>query len=638
MSKARAVVHLEDEARTSAALEWVEGAGYEAIKADDLRELGRRCDEAQPAVVIVEGPLGDQRAVEAIQWLRRGGMGASVVFMCGSNTEGRALAQVKWLEPYAACHSFDGQALGRILEMIAPQAPVGQLPRSGELADVGLEKVLMECLRTGFSGQCHLERQGTTKTIYMRDGKPVYCSSSILTENFGQILLRKGLITEIEYNWARKLQQREGIRQGEALVKIGVLKHEALFEHLREQIREKIINAFGWDGGQYRLEADEQALHDVTHFGFNPIELMVEGGHRFEAKGEAQARWRAASRRWAVRSFDSSAVSRAVERWLPESVKEALEHPCSLHALAEREGWPQSYAGVIFGVLDQAGYLEQSSSQDALPASVRAQEHDWMAHEPGSMDMHFEEAEDNETLDHDAIEEMSENLWKAYLRLTSADHFEALGVDPSASVEAIEVARDDLLEICSARRFRPVLDDGRSRDALRGIRSKIRKAAQTLLDPDQRARYEESLKPEQPPEAQRDRYLSAEDAFVAGMNVVEEDPRAACRYFSQASALNPSEAVYTMHHGWAMYRAAEGDEQREEARRQITAAVAANPLLDEGYAMLGQIYFEGGDVDEARDQAQAALIFNPTNGRASQLLEKVGADSAAASVSTTWMQ
>src|SRR5690606_41164005 len=61
--------------------------------------------------------------------------------------------------------------------------------------------------------------------------------------NFGQFLLRRDVITEVEYQWARRLQEQEGVRQGEALVKIGVLSRRALYRLLRAQIRQKIVNA-----------------------------------------------------------------------------------------------------------------------------------------------------------------------------------------------------------------------------------------------------------------------------------------------------------------------------------------------------------------------------------------------------------
>src|SRR5690606_12118325 len=108
----------------------------------------------------------------------------------------------------------------------------------------GLIGVFSQLATARATGRLELDREnGVWRHIYFIDGRPVYAASELLSENFGQILLRRGVITEVEYQWARRLQEQEGVRQGEALVKIGVLSRRALYRLLRAQIRQKIVNA-----------------------------------------------------------------------------------------------------------------------------------------------------------------------------------------------------------------------------------------------------------------------------------------------------------------------------------------------------------------------------------------------------------
>lgn len=630
MSKARAIIHLKGEQRREAVRGWVSSVGFEVFEANDAQELGALCERHNPAIVFVEGPLGDPHSVDALSWLRSGGMETPAIIMCGSSFEGRSVARVRGLKPYATCCTFDAAAVQGAVSVVSQSPEMGAVPEHGVLEEYGVEVLLLHALREGFTGQLRLESQGTEKVIFINQGQPVYCSSSILTENFGQMLLRKNVITEIEYNWARKIQQREGIRQGEALVKIGVLKHEALFELLRDQIREKIVNAFGWTRGAFRFEANTHGLHDVTHFALNAVSVVVDGLMRFQVSQGSQDHWRRLSKAWAVRGFDSSTVSVAVNNYLNADARRALQRPQRVGELARKLGWSDPQALAAFEALRLAGYLFFKESPEQLPALVEANEVEriiWSG-EPTSIDESIESFVDDDASEVDDAarerQQLSESLWKAYLRVTSTDYFEALGVKRDADQATIVAARDHMLEVYAARHYRPLLDDVRSVNALKDIRAKVRTAAEFLGDPRRRNAYKAQLEPATEPQDERDRYLSAEDAFVAGMSVIEHDPRAACRYFMRATQLNPHEAVYTMYLGWAMYQYADGPEQIQEAQRLITRAIAANPLLDDGYVFLGRVFLERGDIEEAIEQAQTALAFNPGNENAAALLEQLG--------------
>ncbi len=635
MIKARAIIHLEDRARSEAAARWVSEAGFEAQIVESARGLGAACEGSPPAVIVVEGPLSGASAVEAVRWLRLGGVRCPAVFVCGSGIEGRALAQVQGVAPFAACGSFEAKALSRVVGAAGRASAPGPLPSSGSLEEIGLEELLAACCAAGFTGLLELERVGTTKTIYLDRGQPVYCSSSIFSENFGQMLLRKGLITEIEYNWARKIQQREGIRQGEALVKIGVLSHETLFLQLREQIREKMINAFAWADGQWSLQAGEEPLHRVTRFWFNPVELLVEGRCRFIVKEDVASAWGAMSGCFGVRSCAATTMSAAADEWLGVEAQGLMGAPVRLEVLADALGWDRERALGSFLALEALGYLLIAQEAAELPSVVATAAQSWPMwgeDDPLSVDEAVEEEDERET-----PSALSERLWRSYLRLTSADHFEALGVGEEAGVDEILVARDEQLEIYSAARFRPLLGEARLSHALKEIRTKLRVAAETLTDPARRSTYEEGSGRDQG-QGDRDRFLSAEDAFVAGMSMLDAEPRSACRYFTRAAQLNPHEATYEMYQGWSMYRFAETAEQLEEARRHITRAISANPLLDEGYVFLGQIYLDGGDEQEACEQARTALAFNPFNDRAGALLSAASqGHQAPMMVSTSWL-
>jgi tetratricopeptide (TPR) repeat protein len=627
MQKA-ALIWLEEPGQVAQAGCWLEAAGWSWEAVSSARALARRVEEGSPSLLLLEGPLGMRgEGVEALRWLRVAGVKLPALLWCGSQVEAAGLKAAQEIRPYAALTGFDEDA-HRGLSALAPSPPeLHALPTRGELGEHGVEALFLDIYHLGWSGRLELNQEGTLKTIWFEDGAPVYCSSNILVENFGQFLLRHGRITEIEYAWARKLQMREGIRQGEALVKIGVLSHQDLFRLLREQIKEKVINAFGWELGSFTLTEGRGFVDHTMQFQLNAVELMVAGRGRFIGKEDVHALWGRLSSLWGVMIGSAEQVGKATARWLPREVVAALSQPQRLSEVAIDQSWSKGYALSLFLVLERVGVLRVAQQPQHLPvfsADAGPDEALWAASVDEEMVL---QTSSPLSWDYHAgvdAQDVAEALWKTYLRMTSADYFSALGVDQDASAQEVIAAREELMELYSEHRFSKLLDQPRHARALKEIRGKIMAAAATLLDAEARAQYVkrvESPRGESAPKLGG--YLEAEDAFVAGLDAVEGDPGAARGHFAKARQLNPQEPVYEMYYGWALYRSAAREHERQEGRRHISRAVAANPMLDDGYVFLGRIFFDGGDMEEAAAQARTALTFRPDHEGACALLREI---------------
>jgi tetratricopeptide (TPR) repeat protein len=621
----RASVLLDDAERVGSVMEALRQAGLEGEPLASLRELGRRLDTEPPDLLVLEGPFAEHPGTELLGQLRAAGVGLPALLCCGSETERTAAGQRPALRPYLATARLDpaalAQALGRLLP--APPSSGPTLDERGRLSGQRLFGLLLVLLQHAWTGRLVLQSAGTEKTVFLDRGLPIYCSSNILSENFGQMLLRKGVISEIEYEWARKLQLREGIRQGEALVKIGVLNHRDLFGHLRDQIEQKIVNAFGWNDGTYALVAEEGFLDQVTRFALNPVSIAIAGLRRFMAPAELLGVWARLRHRFAVGACDVPEVASSVRQALSPAVLSALHEPQLVADLALAQGWDRLQAAAVFATLESAGFVQLADAPDALPPAR-------------GMDLEVSEERDRtgvyralvETHDHVVIDgeqsedqrRLGESLWKAYLRLSCADYFSVLGVSREAGSSEVVAARDELLDVYSDHRFRSVLDRLQNVRALEELQHKVLLAAETLLDEQRRRAYVSSL-PDAAEPPRRNRVLTAEDEFQAGMSALSAEQGAeALDHFGRALALHPGEPLYMLYDGWSRYLAARGDGERAEGRRQMARAVAANPMLDEGYLLLARAYQFEGNLAEASDQARTALLFNPDNHEARELL------------------
>ena len=622
MHSNNAIVYLDDDIYQDAHV-WLEAMGYVPHRARSQRDVGRLCDAYRPAVVVLEGPLSsDGEGVHLATWLRRGHLACPILFRCGSQIESRALESETNLGPFETVVSFTSSTHCPVLEATASDC-LREIPEHGSLSQWSLGDVLLNCMDQQWTGRIELEHGSTSKSVFVESGTPVYCSSNIFSENFGQMLLREGVISEVEYEWARKIQLREGIRQGEALVKVGVMSSRQLHDHLQAQIRQKLVNAFGWTEGTFQRVPDESFLHHTTRFQFNPIDIVVAGRARFLVRDDIHALWERMGNHWAVCISEQGHVGDSVNQWLEERAARALLHPTMLSEVAIDCGWTKPFALSVFLVLESVGYVRVSANRQSLPAvcpvtPVRFDEVEIEGETYLEVDV-LESASAVQEMNDQQRAELADDLWSAYLNLTSIDHFEALGVDVDASAAEIMAARDELLEVYDSSAFAPVLDDQRSANALSEIHSKLTAAASVLLNVSSRADYVERLT--RIAEREVSQYLTAEDEFVEGMVKLNTgDFEGAREHFRTSRQFNNQEPVYEMYYGWAVYCAASDEGEVEIAKRHLIRAISINPLMDDGYVMLGKVLLHQGDAAEAAEQARTALAFNPGNEDARALL------------------
>jgi tetratricopeptide (TPR) repeat protein len=633
MQSKNAIVYLGDEARQAAGA-WLEAAGFSTYHARCAREVGKMCDQHDPHVVVLEGPFGRQGSgVEVATWLRKAGIECPVLFHCGSNVETHALAHEEHLRPFDAITTFDAPSRARVAGILADDSR-REVAEFGGLDESSLSDVLRHCFETSWTGKVELEHGGTTKAIIVENGNPVYCSSNIYSENFGQMLLRQDVITEVEYEWARKIQLKEGIRQGEALVKIGVLTSRTLHDHLHAQIREKLINAFAWDSGTYRLVTDDSLLDHTTRFLFNPVDIMVSGRGRFIVREDVRELWRRMGNLWAVCVCEDERMATAVHEWLQPGAINALREPVALSEVAIDAGWSKSHALAVFLVLEALGYVRVADGREGLPLGSHITPVTYAEIQVGgetylAVDV-VDEDDDTPQITEKELNKLADGLWSAYLNLTGSDHFTALGVAVDATDEEVETARDDLLTMFSREAFAPLMAEKRSANALTEIRGKVQAAADVLLNAAARREYVDRVADK--PGVRMSKYLSAEDEFVAGTKMLEGgDAAGAMEHFGLARQLNNQEPVYEMYFGWSAFCAAKSDEDVQTAKRHLTRAIATNPLLDDGYVFLARVYNHLGDPIEAAEQARTALAFNPGNEEA-QAIVAAADDSSSATV------
>jgi serine/threonine-protein kinase len=118
-------------------------------------------------------------------------------------------------------------------------------------------------MATGVSGR---------KELYFVAGKLVHVASSNASELLGEYLLRRGVISRVELDFALAVLPRYGGRMGDTLASLGLLPSLDIFLAIRDQGRDRLIDLFRWPAGTLTLHKG----HAVPHIEF-PLDLELPG-------------------------------------------------------------------------------------------------------------------------------------------------------------------------------------------------------------------------------------------------------------------------------------------------------------------------------------------------------------------------
>ena len=173
---------------------------------------------------------------------------------------------------------------------------------SGNLSEIRLPVLLMSLYRDRETGVLALTNGLCTKSLYVKEGKVVYASSSDPEDQLGECLFRRGVIG-LQALLESGGQKGAGRRQGEALVDIGALTPEGLVEGVTQQLYDIIYSVFDFRTGTYTLELAPFSTVEMITLSveipavvFRGLERQTAWGPIFAEVGAPSVRVRALER------------------------------------------------------------------------------------------------------------------------------------------------------------------------------------------------------------------------------------------------------------------------------------------------------------------------------------------------------
>jgi serine/threonine protein kinase len=126
-------------------------------------------------------------------------------------------------------------------------------------------------------GRLDLIREPVRKSVYFEEGHPVFATSNIESERFGEFLVARGELSRAQHAEVLDFAARKGMRFTEALLALDVCTPNRLFTSLGAQVRDRILDLFTWTSGSFEFYHDSKPLDPVLPLNLRSHTLIHEG-------------------------------------------------------------------------------------------------------------------------------------------------------------------------------------------------------------------------------------------------------------------------------------------------------------------------------------------------------------------------
>jgi len=452
---------------------------------------------------------------------------------------------------------------------------VKPLPESGALADVALPRILLELYASRFTGGLELARGRSLKSFLFQDGAPVGSDSNLPAERLGVVLQDAGVLTAEQRKQVESHASKKGCKQAAAVLALGLAEPTQVFAGLREQVRRRMVECFGWGTGDFSLHPSAERRQDIQPLRVDPYQLIQSGLQTHWRLEQMLQELAASMNRYASPGPRLGSIARRLE--LDATVERmiaSLNGTRTLGAVvAAASSSPAALAA--FWILDVAGALEysdtpRSADGEAALADIEIEITGAASAAAPAAAPAAVAARQKPDRDDPEVEKMRREILEKLERLDDLDFYELLGVAPDAPHAAVRKAY-----FLAAKRYHP---DAIARLGLQDVRkqagdvfSRIAEANEVLCDPSRRKAYDESLAGGG---GQVDvRVLAQAETFYRKGEILIKmgDFRGALEYLQNAVQLYPDEAVYQSDLGWAYYKKSPSEPERgvEHVRRAL---------------------------------------------------------------------
>ena len=149
--------------------------------------------------------------------------------------------------------------------------------RQGEIAEGVLPELLRGLYVGRRSGMLRLTRGDEEQSLRFRSGHIVNAQTNVVEDRLGEMLVRRGLLSQPDLVRATEIVMREKRRLGAVLAELGLLDTNGLEDAIALHVHEMLARLFAWPDGVYAFkdEAEQTSIGEVT-LKLSTGELILE--------------------------------------------------------------------------------------------------------------------------------------------------------------------------------------------------------------------------------------------------------------------------------------------------------------------------------------------------------------------------
>jgi hypothetical protein len=244
---------------------------------------------------------------------------------------------------------------------------------NGRLEGISVPDLVWNVCRRRATGVLELSTRGTTKKIYVEDGRIIFAASSDPNDRLGEMLLREGIITLDQLEQAI-VKLAGGKRLGTLLVEAGHLSPDNLVRGVLAQVRAIVLAVFSWEEGEYTFHEGPLPTAEVVTLTMRTAEVLLQGIRQIRSFSRMRRSVGPPSTRFRIepdyrQTLDGLEI-RDGERMLLQGIEQAGERGISIDRLC-REVFLSNFeiyqALLAFRVL---GILEEAERMAEVPAGA----------------------------------------------------------------------------------------------------------------------------------------------------------------------------------------------------------------------------------------------------------------------------
>jgi serine/threonine-protein kinase len=156
----------------------------------------------------------------------------------------------------------------------APKRPPDS---AGDISVITPMRLFCDLAVAGETGLLRFEEPETVKEIFLVGGAPESVNSSLPSERFGEYLVAKDVLGRGDLELALGMLPHYNGKLGDTLVALGLLRPLDVFRLLSQQVRDRVIDVFGWTEGTFAFFRGTTNPTEGFPLGLDTFEILGAG-------------------------------------------------------------------------------------------------------------------------------------------------------------------------------------------------------------------------------------------------------------------------------------------------------------------------------------------------------------------------